>query len=50
MELEGLDYAHYETDFYPEYGRAEEMIIMEDGREVPSASVLRESYQSLIRS
>jgi ammonium transporter, Amt family len=49
VELHGLDYAEFDTDFYPEFGRNEEVIVMEDGREVPSGEVLREAYRTLVR-
>src|SRR5919197_788773 len=40
VELEGLDMAEYETDFYPEHARAAETIIEPDGTVVPSAAVI----------
>jgi ammonia channel protein AmtB len=40
VELEGLDYAEYETDVYPEHAREEEKIIEPDGSVVPSEQVL----------
>ena len=40
VELEGLDYAEYETDVYPEHAREEEKIIEPDGTVVPSEQVL----------
>jgi ammonium transporter, Amt family len=47
VELEGLDMAEYETDFYPEHARAPEMIVEPDGTEVPSAAVLTTEALSL---
>jgi Amt family ammonium transporter len=49
VELHGLDYAEFDTDFYPEFAKNEEVIVMEDGREVPSGEVLREAYRALVR-
>ena len=31
VELEGLDMAEYQTDFYPEFGRPPEVIVLPDG-------------------
>ena len=47
VELEGLDMAEYETDFYPEHARAPEMIVEPDGTEVPSAAILTTEALSL---
>ena len=33
VELEGLDMAEFQQDFYPEFGRAEEVIVLDDGSE-----------------
>ena len=40
VELEGLDLAEYETDFYPEHARAPETIIEPDGSVVDAEPVL----------
>src|ERR671931_1520459 len=40
VELEGLDLAEYETDFYPEHERAPERIVEPDGTLVLSDNVL----------
>jgi ammonium transporter, Amt family len=40
VELEGLDMAEYETDFYPEHERAPERIVEPDGTFVLADSVL----------
>jgi hypothetical protein len=40
VELEGLDLAEYETDFYPEHERAPERIVEPDGALVLSDNVL----------
>ena len=36
VELEGLDMAEYETDFYPEHARAPEEIVEPDGTLIPA--------------
>ena len=40
VELEGLDMAEYETDFYPEHARAPEEIVEPDGTLVPAELLL----------
>ena len=47
VEIEGLDMAEFETDFYPEFGRAAEPIINADGSEEPAEAVLRAAYADL---
>ena len=47
VEIEGLDMAEFETDFYPEFGRADEPIINADGSEESAEAVLREAYADL---
>jgi Amt family ammonium transporter len=47
VELEGLDMAEFQMDFYPEFERAPEVIVLPDGREVESAEILLESYREL---
>ena len=47
VELEGLDMAEFQTDFYPEFGRPTELIVLPDGTEVPSEPILLESYQQV---
>ena len=44
VELEGLDLAEFGMDFYPEFERAPEIIVMPDGEELEAAPVLLESY------
>ena len=41
VEIEGLDMAEFETDFYPEFGRADEPIIHADGSEEAAEATLR---------
>jgi ammonia channel protein AmtB len=45
VELEGLDMAEFNMDFYPEHARAPEHVIEPDGTEVESAPVLVEAYR-----
>ena len=47
VELEGLDMAEFQMDFYPEFERPPEVIVLPDGREVESAEILLESYREL---
>jgi ammonium transporter, Amt family len=49
VEIEGLDMAEYETDFYPEHGRVAEPIMEPDGTLVESESVLRGALQETRR-
>jgi ammonia channel protein AmtB len=48
VELEGLDIAEFQTDFYPEFDRPAEVIVLPDGTEVPSEPILLEEYMSVI--
>jgi hypothetical protein len=47
VELEGLDMAEFQTDFYPEFDRPAEVIVLPDGSEVPSEPILLEVYQQV---
>jgi ammonia channel protein AmtB len=47
VELEGLDMAEFQTDFYPEFDRPPEVIVLPDGREVASADILLDSYREV---
>jgi Amt family ammonium transporter len=49
VELEGLDVAEFETDYYPEYQRVEEAIVEPDGRYVPAREILLEDYNRVRR-
>ena len=40
VEIEGLDLAEYETDFYPEHARSPEMIVEPDGSLTPADELL----------
>jgi hypothetical protein len=48
VELEGLDHAEFQADFYPEFARPPEVIIEPDGTEVVAAPILLEGYGDLI--
>jgi ammonia channel protein AmtB len=48
VELEGLDMAEFQADFYPEFDRPIEVIVLPDGTEVASAPVLLEGYRELM--
>jgi Amt family ammonium transporter len=48
VELEGLDMAEYETDFYPEHERAIEQVVEPDGTLVPSSEVLPREFEDLV--
>lgn len=48
VELEGLDMAEFQADFYPEFDRPGEVLVLPDGTEVESAPVLLEGYRDLI--
>ncbi len=45
VELEGLDIAEFQQDFYPEFERVPETIVLPSGEEVESAPVLLEAFQ-----
>ena len=47
VELEGLDLAEFQADFFPEFERVPEVIVMPDGEEVAAGPVLLEAYQSV---
>ena len=44
VELEGLDMAEFQQDFFPEFERVPEVIVDADGTEVESAPILLEGY------
>ena len=44
VELEGLDMAEFQQDFFPEFERVPETVVLPDGEEVESAAVLLEAY------
>src|SRR4051812_29202025 len=47
VELEGLDMAEFQMDFYPEFDRQPEVMILPDGTEVESAPILLDSYYEI---
>ena len=47
VELEGLDMAEFQTDFYPEFGRPREVLVLPDGTEVDATPILLESYREV---
>jgi ammonia channel protein AmtB len=48
VELEGLDIAEFQQDFYPEFGREPELVITPDGVPVPAGPILLEDYQRVL--
>jgi Amt family ammonium transporter len=49
VELEGMDIAEFEIDYYPEYQRVDEVIVEPDGRFVPAREILLDSYDKAKR-
>jgi ammonium transporter, Amt family len=47
VELEGLDMAEFQQDFFPEFERVPETVVLPDGAEVESAPVLLEGFSQL---
>lgn len=47
VEIVGLDYAEFDRDFYPEFAKIDEVIVMPNGEEVPAGPVLAEAYEAL---
>jgi ammonium transporter, Amt family len=47
VELEGLDLAEFQQDFFPEFEKQPEVIIMPDGEEVEAGAVLLDAYNDL---
>ena len=45
VELEGLDLAEYGVDFYPEFERPPETVVLPSGEEVESEPVLLEAFR-----
>ena len=46
VELEGLDMAEFQQDFYPEFERAPEVILGPDGEELEAGPILLDGYAS----
>jgi ammonia channel protein AmtB len=47
VELEGLDMAEFQQDFFPEFERVPETIVLPTGEEVDSAAILLEAYSDV---
>ncbi len=47
VELEGLDMAEFQQDFYPEFERQPETIVLPTGEEVEAGQVLLDSFNEL---
>jgi Amt family ammonium transporter len=47
VELEGLDLAEFQADFYPEFERVPEVVVMPDGEEVEAGPILLDGYQQV---
>jgi len=45
VELEGLDLAEFGVDFYPEFERATEHVVLPSGEEVESEPVLLDAFR-----
>jgi ammonia channel protein AmtB len=50
VELEGMDLAEFQQDFYPEFERTPEVIVTPDGVEVEAADVLLEEYRNAMNA
>jgi ammonium transporter, Amt family len=48
VELEGLDMAEFQRDFYPEFQKPIEVIIEPDGTEVEAAPILVANYREVV--
>jgi ammonia channel protein AmtB len=46
VELEGLDLAEFGQDFYPEFERLPEVLVLPDGEEVEAGEILLEDYRA----
>ena len=47
VEIEGLDMAEFQQDFYPEFERAPEIIIGPDGEELDAGPILLDGYTTV---
>ncbi len=47
VEVEGLDMAEFQQDFYPEFERTPEVIVLPNGEEVEAGPVLLDAFQQL---
>jgi ammonium transporter, Amt family len=48
VELEGLDMAEFQQDFFPEFERVPETVVLPTGEAVDAAEVLLESYAEVV--
>ena len=49
VELEGLDQAEFERDFYPEFERVDEVIVEPDGTLRTGREILLDAYDQVKR-
>jgi ammonium transporter, Amt family len=47
VELEGLDMAEFQQDFFPEFERVPETVVLPTGEEVESAPILLEGFAQI---
>ena len=47
VELEGLDMAEFQQDFYPEFERQPEVIVLPTGEEVEAGPILLDAYKQV---
>ena len=47
VELEGLDLAEFQQDFYPEFERLPEVLVGPDGEELEAAPILLDGYRAV---
>ena len=47
VELEGLDMAEFQQDFFPEFERVPETVVLPTGEEVEAAAILLEAYSQV---
>jgi hypothetical protein len=47
VELEGLDMAEFQQDFFPEFERVPETVVLPTGEEVESAPILLDAFSDV---
>jgi Amt family ammonium transporter len=47
VELEGLDLAEFQQDFFPEFEKQPEVVVLPDGEEVEAGQILLDAYNEL---
>ena len=47
VELEGLDLAEFQQDFYPEFERLPEVLVGPDGEELEAGPILLDGYRAV---